>query len=135
LTVSVKSTVDCAVAGAVAFAWPLDGNFPAATEIACVLDFPFASPALAAFRRALLVMTKRRRTGAVFALVCRPPLRDALAAAVFLFNINNKTRTIRFSSEKTMGNLCFADCGDPELFTRPLAHESGDCEHRKTDAA
>jgi hypothetical protein len=73
------------------------------------LDFPFASAALAAFRRALLVMTKRRRTGAVFALVCRPPLRAALDAADFRFNINYKTRTIRFGSEKSMGGLYFAN--------------------------
>jgi hypothetical protein len=73
-------------------------------------------------------MTKRRRTGAVFALGCRPPLcwrlRAALDAAVFRFNINYETRTIRFSSEKSMGDLHFADCGGPDVFTRPLARES-----------
>ena len=135
MTVSVKSTVDCVGTGAAAFAWPVGGNFPAATEMACVLDFPFASAALAAFRRALLVITKRRRTGAVFALVCRPPLRDALDAAGFRFNINYKTRTIRIGSEKSMGDLRFADCGglicSPD--SSPVSH--GDCEHRKTDAA
>jgi hypothetical protein len=47
-----------------------------------------------------------------------------LAAAVFRFNINYKTQTIRFSSEKSMGDLCFADCGGPDLFTRPVARES-----------
>ena len=71
MIVSVKSTVGCVDAGAGVFVLPLAGNFPAATEMACVLDFPFASASLAAFRRALLVMTKRRRTGAVFALVWR----------------------------------------------------------------
>jgi hypothetical protein len=128
LTVSVKSTVDCAAAGGAAFAWPLDGDFPAATEMACVFDFPFASVALAAFRRALLVMTKRRRTGAGFALVCWPPpgwrLRAALDAGVFRFNINYKTRTIRFGSEKSVGDLRFADCDGLELFSRPLARDS-----------
>ena len=90
----------------------------------CVLGFPFASDVFAAFRRALLVITKRRRNGAVLALLRRSPLRDALDAAVFRFNIIYKTRTIRFSSEKFTGDFCFADCGDPELFTRPLALES-----------
>ena len=42
----------------------------------------------------------------------------------FSIQHNYKTRTIRFSSEKSMGDLRFADCGDPDLFTRPLALES-----------
>jgi hypothetical protein len=94
---------------------------------------------LAAFRRALLVMTKRRRTGGVFALVCRPPLccrlRAALAAAAFRFNIIYKTRTTRFSSDKSMDDLRFADCAalncSPDR--SPVSH--GDDKHRKTDAA
>jgi hypothetical protein len=73
-------------------------------------------------------MTKRRRTGAVFALMCRPPLcwwlRASLDAAVFLFNINYKTRTTRIGSEKSMGIFCFAvaavlDCSSDNS---PVSH-------------
>ena len=123
---------------AVAVALLFCGNFPAAEIKPATCDrlFPLVASNFFGFRRALLEITKRRRSGDDFALVlrlasCRRWRLALFDVVVFRFNIN-ETAVTRFGLEKFTG---FLSQHSRRLYTAFIAHRtSGDYQHRKTDA-